>query len=91
MEKRTWLPEPIVQLIDRVEERLEEPWSLERIADEACFSSFHFHRMFRQATGETPVVWSMAGRYRLKSGPILETQQGDEVIVHQPVTDAREV
>ena len=48
METRTWLPEVIVQLIDRVEERLEEPWSLDGMADEARFSSFHFHRMFQE-------------------------------------------
>ena len=36
-------------------------------------------------------VWAMAGRYRLRPGPILEIQQGDEVVVHQPVSDAREV
>jgi hypothetical protein len=36
-------------------------------------------------------VWSMAGRYRLRPGPILEIPLGDEVRVYQPVTDTQEV
>ncbi len=45
----------MTQVIDRVEARLDESWSLERMADEARFSSFHFHRLLKDATGETPV------------------------------------
>lgn len=54
MGRRNWIPEAIVQVIDRVESRLSEPWTLEQMAGEASFSAFHFHRMFAKATGETP-------------------------------------
>jgi AraC family transcriptional regulator len=33
---------------------LEEDLSLERLAREACFSPYHFHRLFTSLTGETP-------------------------------------
>lgn len=36
-------------------------------------------------------VWSMAGRYRLRPGAMVEIQRGDEVSVHLPVRDSQEV
>jgi AraC family transcriptional regulator len=39
--------------IDYVERHLDEELPLERVAAEACFSPFHFHRIFRALTGET--------------------------------------
>lgn len=160
MKGRTWLPPVVVQLIDRVESRLDQLWSLEDMANEACFSAFHLHRMFRHVTGETPAaflerlrleraallllagddpittlaadvgfrrpetltdgwvrrsvggglyasltlegsgpalptihqrlfVWAMAGRHRLRPGATLEMQQGDNIVVYQPVVDTR--
>jgi AraC family transcriptional regulator len=39
--------------IDYILAHLDEPLNLDRIAAEACFSSFHFHRIFRSRVGET--------------------------------------
>lgn len=39
--------------IDYVLENLERPLKLEDVARSACFSSFHFHRVFRSILGET--------------------------------------
>ncbi len=39
--------------IDYVLAHLEEPLRLEEVAREACFSPFHFHRVFSAVTGET--------------------------------------
>ncbi|MBX3434878.1 MAG: AraC family transcriptional regulator [Pirellulales bacterium] len=36
-----------------IQERLDEPLSLEELAREACFSPFHFHRLFRAMVGES--------------------------------------
>lgn len=69
MAKRTWLPAAIVQVIDRVEARLEEPWLLEAMADEACFSAFHFHRLFLEATGERPAAF--VERLRLERAALM--------------------
>jgi len=39
--------------IDHISRSLDQELSLERIAREACFSPFHFHRVFRAMVGET--------------------------------------
>ena len=41
------------RVIDHVQGHLAEPLNLERLAAIACFSPFHFHRLFRAWTGET--------------------------------------
>lgn len=69
MATRKWLPETIVQVSDRVEARLDEPWSLARMAAAACFSTFHFHRLFSEATGETPAAF--VERLRLERAALL--------------------
>lgn len=69
MTRRIWLPAAIVQVIDRVEERIEQRWTLERMAEEACFSPFHFHRVFRDAVGETPAAF--LERLRLERAALL--------------------
>jgi len=69
MATRTWLPDSIVQVIDRVEARLEDPWSLEAMAGEARFSPFHFHRMFVAVMEETPTAF--LARLRLERAALL--------------------
>jgi AraC-like DNA-binding protein len=39
---------------DYLASRLDQPLKLADAAGEACFSSFHYHRMFARAFGETP-------------------------------------
>lgn len=39
--------------IDHVTRNLEQPLSLDEVARVACFSPYHFHRIFRGVTGET--------------------------------------
>lgn len=43
--------------MDRVRERLEEPWPVPRLAREAVMSERTFARRFRAATGGTPARW----------------------------------
>lgn len=43
----------IMQAIVHLQERLDEDVTLEEIADAACFSPYHFHRIFKAMTGET--------------------------------------
>jgi AraC family transcriptional regulator len=38
---------------DYIERHLDEPLSLEAIANKACFSAYHFHRLYSAITGET--------------------------------------
>ena len=44
--------ERILRVIVRIQERLDEPLSLDTLAGIACFSPCHFHRVFRALTGE---------------------------------------
>lgn len=41
------------RVMDHIQAHLAEPLDLERLAAVACFSPFHFHRIFRAWTGET--------------------------------------
>ncbi|WP_320054462.1 AraC family transcriptional regulator [uncultured Acetobacteroides sp.] len=46
--------ERIHQAIDYISEHLSEDIPLEKLATVACFSPFHFHRIFSAVLGETP-------------------------------------
>jgi AraC family transcriptional regulator len=54
----------INQAIDHVTRNLAEPLRLEEVAKAACFSPFHFHRIFRSLMGET--LASFVKRVRLE-------------------------
>ena len=53
--KTTWndYRERILRVLTHIQERLDEALDLEELARVACFSSFHFHRVFAAMTGET--------------------------------------
>src|SRR5262245_6639049 len=54
----------IDRVIDHIRDHLDRTVSLAELAKVACFSEFHFHRIFGAITGET--VNSLANRFRLK-------------------------
>jgi len=43
----------IARVTDHIAENLDEELNIERLAEVAHFSPFHFHRIYREATGET--------------------------------------
>jgi AraC family transcriptional regulator len=45
--------ERILRVLTHIQVHLDEPLELEELAHVACFSSFHFHRVFAAMTGET--------------------------------------
>jgi AraC family transcriptional regulator len=53
--KTTWndYKERILRVLTHIQEHLDEALDLEELARVACFSSFHFHRIFAAMTGET--------------------------------------
>ena len=53
--KTTWndYKERILRVLTHIQEHLDEALDLEELARVACFSSFHFHRVFAAMTGET--------------------------------------
>jgi len=44
--------ERILRVLVHIQSRLDEPLELDELAGVACFSPFHFHRVFRALTGE---------------------------------------
>jgi len=48
----------------RLIEAAEEPLSLEALATSAGYSPFHFHRLFKRATGVTPAAYARGKRAR---------------------------
>ena len=46
----------------RLIETAEEPPRLAELAEQAGFSPFHFHRLFKEATGVTPAAYARAHR-----------------------------
>jgi AraC family transcriptional regulator len=53
--KTTWndYKERILRVLTHIQEHLDEALELEDLARVACFSGFHFHRVFAAMTGET--------------------------------------
>lgn len=41
------------RVIDHIVDNLVDPLRLDTVAEIACFSPFHFHRVFKQLMGET--------------------------------------
>jgi len=54
----------IDRVIDYLRENLDRPVKLAELADVACFSEFHFHRIFTAVSGET--LNSFTNRLRLE-------------------------
>jgi AraC family transcriptional regulator len=46
--------ERINRVVDRIQKEPGHPFTLEELSSIACFSGFHFHRIFCAVTGETP-------------------------------------
>jgi AraC family transcriptional regulator len=56
--------ERLNRVLDHLGRHLDEPLDLDRLAAVACFSPFHFHRIFAAHVGET--VWEHVQRLRLE-------------------------
>jgi AraC family transcriptional regulator of adaptative response/methylated-DNA-[protein]-cysteine methyltransferase len=61
-------------------ERAEEPPSLEQLADAAGYSPFHFHRLFRRATGVTPAAYVRAHRAKRAERALKESETVTEAL-----------
>jgi AraC family transcriptional regulator len=70
--------ERILRVLVHIQNRLDEPLNLDELAGIACFSPFHFHRIFRALTGEG--VHEHVRRLRL------ERAAGRLKLQEQPVT-----
>ena len=61
-------------------EQAEEPPSLEQLAKAAGYSPYHFHRLFRRATGVTPAAYARARRARRAEQALKESDTVTEAL-----------
>src|SRR5271170_120692 len=78
--RTTWndYQERILRALTHIQEHLDEPLDLEELARVACFSSFHFHRIFAAMTGET--IADHVRRLRLERAAMELRAGGKQVI-----------
>ena len=76
----TWndYQERILRVLRHIQEHLDGALELEELARVACFSSFHFHRIFAAMTGET--IADHVRRLRLERAAIELRSRGKQVI-----------
>lgn len=79
-DKTTWndYKARILRVLTHVQGHLDEPLDLEALARVACFSSFHFHRVFAAMTGET--IADHVRRLRLERAA-LELRSGAKQVI----------
>ncbi len=68
----------ILRVLTHIQEHLDESLDLEELARVACFSSFHFHRIFAAMTGET--LADHVRRLRLERAAMELRSGGKQVI-----------
>ncbi len=54
-ETRSFYEQAVQRAVEQIARNLDEALDLETLARSACLSPFHFHRVFRGMTGETPL------------------------------------
>ena len=62
----------INKVTDYIHNHIDQPLSLQKMAGIACFSPFHFHRVFTILTGETPTDYIK--RTRIEKAALLLKQ-----------------
>ena len=56
----TLAPTSLQRVLDRIEDELDQPLTLDQLAGQACLSAFHFARSFKRSTGMTPHKYVLA-------------------------------
>jgi len=67
--------ECIQKTIDSIESNLSEDIRLDELANEACFSVFHFHRIFRAITGEPVMDYIRKRRLARAASELVDTDK----------------
>lgn len=64
----------INRVFDFIDDNLNEPLCLKKLSDIACFSPYHFHRIFRDITGETLNEYVIRQRIEKAAAAILHKE-----------------
>jgi len=83
----------MLQVLVYIQQHLDEPLALDQLARIACFSPFHFHRVFRGMVGE-PVkeyvrrlrLERAAHRLKLSQGSVIDIALGAGYLSHEAFT-----
>ncbi len=65
----------ILKVLIYIEEHIDEDLALEKMAAIACYSSFHFHRIFQAVVGETVHAYVKRLRMQTAAGKLRYTEQ----------------
>ena len=66
----------IERVVDHIGAHLDEPLDLDRLAAVACFSPYHFHRIYRAVTGETALDTLRRLRLHRAAGELVQGGDG---------------
>jgi len=72
---RPEIAEKIQDSIDFLEENLEEDIRLEDLARVACFSIFHYHRLFKEVVGQPAIDYLRKRRLAKAADELIETDE----------------
>ena len=64
----------IDRVMRHIGEHLDDPLDLDRLAEVACFSPFHFHRIYRQVVGETVADTLRRNRLSRAAGDLVRSK-----------------
>lgn len=65
----------ILKVLIYIEENIDEDLTLKNVAKVACYSPFHFHRIFQSIVGETVLVYIKRLRMQAAAGKLRYTEQ----------------
>jgi AraC family transcriptional regulator len=72
---RPEIAEKIQDSLDFLEENLEEDIRLEDLARVACFSIFHYHRLFKEVVGQPAIDYLRKKRLAKAADELIETDE----------------
>lgn len=73
-------PTALKRVLDRIEDELDQPLTLDQLAGEACLSAFHFARSFKRSTGMAPHRYVLARRIEHAKQQLMTTDRTVEEI-----------
>lgn len=71
---------PLKRVLDRIEDELDQPLTLDQLAGEACLSAFHFARSFKRSAGMAPHKYVLARKIERAKQQLMTTDRSVEEI-----------
>jgi AraC family transcriptional regulator len=68
-------PISLKRVLDRIEDEIDQPLTLDQLAGEACLSAFHFARSFKSSTGLAPHKYVLARKIERAKQQLMTTDR----------------